>query len=170
MPDYLIWWWCPSALLILAVVADALIGPSGRMIGDGVAFAVRHRRPAALLRSVRIVWLPVRAAGDHRRTRTITLAIDLQMIQSMGGTPVWPLIALSNIAQGSAVIGIIISSRKHNDGDLCACRYLRLAWVTSLQCTALPETSLPDAVRDDLFWSRRIAMRPERRYGESVSA
>ncbi len=29
-----------------------------------------------------------------------TLAIDLQMIQSMGGTPVWPLIALSNIAQG----------------------------------------------------------------------
>ncbi len=39
-----------------------------------------------------------------------TLAIDLQMIQSMGGTPVWPLIALSNIAQGSAVIGIIISA------------------------------------------------------------
>lgn len=42
------------------------------------------------------------------------------MIQSMGGTPVWPLIALSNIAQGSAVIGIIISSRKHNErGSPC---------------------------------------------------
>ncbi len=46
-----------------------------------------------------------------------TLAIDLQMIQSMGGTPV-PLIALSNIAQGSAVIGIIISSRKHNEREI----------------------------------------------------
>lgn len=40
------------------------------------------------------------------------------MIQSMGGTPVWPLIALSNIAQGSAVIGIIISSRKHNEREI----------------------------------------------------
>lgn len=39
----------------------------------------------------------------------------MQMIQSMGGTPVWPLIALSNIAQASAVVGIIISSRKHNE-------------------------------------------------------
>ncbi len=64
-----------------------------------------------------IVWLPVRAAGDHRRTPD-HLAIDLQMIQSMGGTPVWPLIALSNIAQGSAVIGIIISSRKHNEREI----------------------------------------------------
>ncbi|MEA7586092.1 hypothetical protein ONO39_27895, partial [Salmonella enterica subsp. enterica serovar Anatum] len=37
---------------------------------------------------------------------------------SMGGTPVWPLIALSNIAQASAVVGIIISSRKHNEREI----------------------------------------------------
>ncbi len=47
-----------------------------------------------------------------------TLAIDMQMIQSMGGTPVWPLIALSNIAQASAVVGIIFSSRKHNEREI----------------------------------------------------
>jgi PTS system trehalose-specific IIC component len=36
----------------------------------------------------------------------------------MGGTPVWPLIALSNIAQASAVTGIIIISRKQNEREI----------------------------------------------------
>jgi hypothetical protein len=36
----------------------------------------------------------------------------------MGGTPVWPLIALSNIAQASAVVGIIIASRKQNEREI----------------------------------------------------
>ncbi len=94
-------------------------------------------------------------------------AIDLQMIQSMGGTPVWPLIALSNIAQGSAVIGIIISSRKHNEREISVPAAIS-AWLGVSTCNVRhqPEISLPDAVRDDWFWSGRIAMRPERRYGE----
>ena len=51
-------------------------------------------------------------------------------MQSMGGTPIWPLIALSNIAQASAVVGIILISRKENERDLGACRHLRLPGVT----------------------------------------
>lgn len=100
------------------LLAHALIGPFGRMIGDGVAFAVRHLMTgsfapigAALFG---FLYAPLVITGVHQTT----LAIDLQMIQSMGGTPVWPLIALSNIAQGSAVIGIIISSRKHNEREI----------------------------------------------------
>jgi hypothetical protein len=42
----------------------------------------------------------------------------MQMIQSLGGTPVWPIIALSNIAQASAVTGIILVSRKHNEREI----------------------------------------------------
>ena len=42
----------------------------------------------------------------------------MQMIQSMGGTPVWPMIALSNIAQASAVVGIIICSRKAKEREI----------------------------------------------------
>ena len=34
-------------------------------------------------------------------------AIDLQLIADFGGTMLWPMIALSNIAQGSAVLGMI---------------------------------------------------------------
>ena len=60
------------------------------------------------------LYAPLVITGVHQTT----LAIDMQMIQSMGGTPVWPLIALSNIAQASAVLGIIIISRKANEREI----------------------------------------------------
>lgn len=117
-------------------LAHALIGPFGRMIGDGVAFAVRHLMTgnfapigAALFGAL---YAPLVITGVHQTT----LAIDLLMIQSMGGTPVWPLIALSNIAQGS-VIGIIISSRKNNErGSPCLPLSPPGLGSLSLQCTA----------------------------------
>lgn len=114
--DYLYLVVVPVCSLILAVfLAHTVIGPFGRMIGDGVAFAVRYMMTgsfapigAALFG---FLYAPLVITGVHQTT----LAIDMQMVQSMGGTPVRPLIALSNIAQASAVVGIIISSRKHNE-------------------------------------------------------
>ncbi len=44
------------------------IGPFGRMIGDGVAFAVRHLIPAALLRLVRHCLASCTRRWYHRRT------------------------------------------------------------------------------------------------------
>ena len=38
-------------------------------------------------------------------------AIDLQLMSDFGGTQLWPMIALSNIAQGSAVLAIIFMHR-----------------------------------------------------------
>lgn len=119
VPDYLYLVVVPVCSLLLAVfLAHALIGPFGRIIGDGVAFAVRHLMTgsfapvgAALFG---FLYAPLVITGVHQTT----LAIDMQMIQSMGGTPVWPLIALSNIAQASAVVGIIICSRKHNEREI----------------------------------------------------
>lgn len=40
-------------------------------------------------------------------------AIDLQLIADYRGTMLWPMIALSNIAQGSAVLGMMILQRKN---------------------------------------------------------
>ncbi|BBE79943.1 MULTISPECIES: PTS trehalose transporter subunit IIBC [Phytobacter] len=119
VPDYLYLVVVPVCSLLLAVfLAHAFIGPFGRMIGDGVAFAVRHLMTgsfapigAALFG---FLYAPLVITGVHQTT----LAIDMQMIQSMGGTPVWPLIALSNIAQASAVTGIIIVSRKQNEREI----------------------------------------------------
>ena len=119
VPDYLYLVIVPVCSLILAVfLAHAIIGPFGRLIGDGVAFAVRHLLTgsfapigAALFG---FLYAPLVITGVHQTT----LAIDMQMIQSMGGTPVWPMIALSNIAQASAVVGIIICSRKANEREI----------------------------------------------------
>ena len=119
VPDYLYLVVVPVCSLILAVfLAHAFIGPFGRMIGDGVAYTVRHLMTgsfapigAALFG---FLYAPLVITGVHQTT----LAIDMQMIQSMGGTPVWPLIALSNISQGSAVVGIIIASRKQNEREV----------------------------------------------------
>ncbi|EOI3539066.1 PTS trehalose transporter subunit IIBC [Cronobacter sakazakii] len=119
VPDYLYLVVVPVCSLLLAVfLAHAFIGPFGRLIGDGVAFGVRHLMTgsfapigAALFG---FLYAPLVITGVHQTT----LAVDMQMIQSMGGTPVWPLIALSNIAQGSAVVGIIMTSRKHNEREI----------------------------------------------------
>ena len=54
------------------------------------------------------LYAPLVITGVHHTTN----AVDLQLVQNMGGTPIWPLIALSNIAQASAVMGIILISRK----------------------------------------------------------
>ncbi|WP_114192213.1 PTS trehalose transporter subunit IIBC [Edaphovirga cremea] len=119
VPDYLYLVIVPVVSLILAVfLAHTLIGPFGRMIGDGVAWAVKAVMTgsfapigAALFG---FLYAPLVITGVHQTT----LAIDMQMIQSMGGTPVWPLIAISNIAQASAVVGIIIVSRKENEREV----------------------------------------------------
>jgi len=42
----------------------------------------------------------------------LTNAIDLQLKADFGGTMLWPMIALSNIAQGSAVLAMAFLQKK----------------------------------------------------------
>ncbi|MGN4085740.1 PTS trehalose transporter subunit IIBC, partial [Burkholderia gladioli] len=89
VPAYLTLVVVPVCALLLSVfLAHSLIGPFGRLIGDGIAFAVRHLMTgsfapigAALFG---FLYAPMVITGVHQTT----LAVDLQMIQSMGGTPV----------------------------------------------------------------------------------
>ncbi|BET95153.1 PTS trehalose transporter subunit IIBC [Xenorhabdus taiwanensis] len=119
VPDYLYLVIVPVVSLVLAVLlAHALIGPAGRAIGDGVAWVVKSLMTgsfapigAALFG---FFYAPLVITGVHQTT----LAIDLQMIQSTGGTPIWPIIALSNIAQGSAVLGIVWASKKQKEREI----------------------------------------------------
>ncbi|KAA1193667.1 PTS trehalose transporter subunit IIBC [Photorhabdus heterorhabditis] len=119
VPSYLYLVIVPVVSLILATfLAHSLIGPFGRLLGDGVAWVVKALMTgsfapvgAALFG---FFYAPLVITGIHQTT----LAIDMQMVQSIGGTPIWPIIALSNIAQGSAVVGIILISKKHNEREL----------------------------------------------------
>lgn len=44
-------------------------------------------------------------------------AIDFQLVADFGGTNLWPMIALSNIAQGSAVLAIIFLHRGNKEEE-----------------------------------------------------
>jgi PTS system trehalose-specific IIC component len=119
VPAYLYLVVVPFVSLLLAVIlAHTLIGPFGRWLGDGVAWAAKAAMTgsfapigAALFG---FLYAPLVITGIHHTTN----AVDLQLMQSMGGTPIWPLIALSNIAQASAVVGIILVSRRENEREI----------------------------------------------------
>ncbi|HHX8552097.1 TPA: PTS trehalose transporter subunit IIBC, partial [Vibrio alginolyticus] len=108
IPSYLYLVVVPFVSIIVSVIlAHSIIGPFGRMLGDGVAFAAKAAMTGdfAMIGSTifGFLYAPLVITGIHHTTN----AVDLQLMQELGGTPIWPLIALSNIAQASAVVGII---------------------------------------------------------------
>lgn len=105
----------PFFSLILAVIAaHAVVGPIGWAIGSWVSKVVY----AGLTSNLRwlfatlfgFAYAPLVITGLHHMTN----AIDLQLAAEFGGTMLWPMIALSNIAQGSAVLGMIYL-QKHDE-------------------------------------------------------
>ncbi|UTV26762.1 PTS trehalose transporter subunit IIBC [Photobacterium atrarenae] len=119
IPDYLYLVIVPFVSIIISVIlAHALIGPFGRMLGDAVGYAAKAAMTGdfAILGAMvfGFLYAPLVITGVHHTTN----AVDLQLMQDMGGTPIWPLIALSNIAQASAVVGIIWISKKHNEREI----------------------------------------------------
>ncbi|HBH7917443.1 TPA: PTS trehalose transporter subunit IIBC [Vibrio parahaemolyticus] len=119
IPSYLYLVVVPFVSLISSVIlAHSIIGPFGRMLGDGVAFAAKAAMTGdfAMIGSTifGFLYAPLVITGIHHTTN----AVDLQLMQELGGTPIWPLIALSNIAQASAVVGIIIISKKQDEREI----------------------------------------------------
>ena len=119
VPDYLTLVIVPIVALLLSVfLAHFLLGPLGRMLGNGIADIVKYLMTGdyAFIGSAifGFFYSPLVITGIHHTT----LAIDMQITESIGGTPIWPIIALSNIAQASAVVGIILVSKKHNEREV----------------------------------------------------
>lgn len=113
VPSYLYLVVVPFVSIVIAVVASHfIIGPIGRELGNGVSYIVRLLMTgdfAAIGSCIfGFFYSPLVITGIHHTT----LAIDMQMTKDFGGTPIWPIIALSNIAQASAVVGMIIVGRK----------------------------------------------------------
>ena len=100
----------PFCSLLLAIMAA--LGPIGWKIGSWISAAVY----AGISGSYRVLfgaifgffYAPLVITGLHHMSN----AIDLQLIADFGGTMLWPMIALSNIAQGSAVLGMIFLQRR----------------------------------------------------------
>lgn len=98
----------PFCSLVLSVMAaHFVLGPIGWKIGSVISSVVY----AGITGPLKIVfgaifgfvYAPLVITGLHHMSN----AIDLQLIADFGGTMLWPMIALSNIAQGFAVLGMI---------------------------------------------------------------
>lgn len=105
----------PFCSLILAVLAAHMIlGPIGWTIGDWISdivWAGLNSNVKWLFAAVfGFVYAPLVITGLHHMTN----AIDTQLVSSFGGTNLWPMIALSNIAQGSSVLAMSVL-QKHNE-------------------------------------------------------
>ncbi|MGG4167030.1 PTS system trehalose-specific EIIBC component [Rossellomorea vietnamensis] len=104
----------PVALLITGFAAFILIGPVtffiGNMLTDSVVWVFDH-----------VSWLGGLLYGGLYAVMVITgmhhtfLAVDLQLVGSEGGTFLWPILALSNIAQGSAALAMMVVAKKENE-------------------------------------------------------
>ena len=104
----------PFCSLLLAVMAaHFVLGPIGWKIGEYVSSFVM----AGISGNFRVLfgavfgffYAPLVITGLHHMSN----AIDLQLINSTGGTMLWPMIALSNIAQGAAVAGMSYLQKKN---------------------------------------------------------
>lgn len=100
------------SLLLSVMAAHFVLGPIGWKIGAAVSamvFAGITGTFKVVFGAVfGVVYAPLVITGLHHMSN----AIDLQLIADYGGTMLWPMIALSNIAQGSAVLGMIWLQRK----------------------------------------------------------
>ena len=102
------------ALVPAVIIAHTVVGPIGWAIGNGIADVVY----AGLTSNFRLVfaalfgllYAPIVMTGLHHMTN----AIDSQLIASPAGcTILWPMIALSNIAQGSSVLAMSVLQKKN---------------------------------------------------------
>lgn len=113
-PDYISMIIVPLFSLIPAVIlAHTVVGPIGWALGSFIANAVYAGLTSSfgwLFAGVfGFFYAPLVITGLHHMTN----AIDLQLMSQFNGTILWPMVALSNIAQGSAVLAMIFLQRKN---------------------------------------------------------
>lgn len=99
------------SLVPAVIIAHTIVGPIGWTIGNAIADIVYGGLTSSfgvLFAAVfGLIYAPIVMTGLHHMTN----AIDTTLANMFGGTILWPMIALSNIAQGSSVLAISILQR-----------------------------------------------------------
>ena len=96
------------SLVPAVIIAHTVVGPIGWKIGDAIANIVYNGLMSpfgvAFAGVFGLLYAPIVMTGLHHMTN----AIDSQLTNLYDGTILWPMIALSNIAQGSAVLAMSV--------------------------------------------------------------
>ncbi len=117
------------SLIPTILAAHLILGPIGWKIGSAISTVVN----AGLTSS--FSWLfggifgalyaPLVITGLHHTT----LAIDTQLIADFGSTNLWPMICLSNIAQGAAVLAVVVAHRGNKKEEQVSVPSVISAWL-----------------------------------------
>lgn len=101
------------SLVPAVLIAHTVVGPIGWTIGNWISnivwYGLTSRLNWLFAGVFGLVYAPLVITGLHHMTN----AIDTQLANTFGGTILWPMIALSNIAQGSAVLAMIVLQKKN---------------------------------------------------------
>ncbi|KGP80505.1 MULTISPECIES: PTS system trehalose-specific EIIBC component [unclassified Paenibacillus] len=109
----------PVTLLITGFLAFTIIGPVTFAIANGITSGLiyiydSYAALGGLIYGGLYALLVI--TGMHHTF----LAVDVQLIGSQGGTFLWPMLALSNIAQGSAALAMMLVLREKKMRGLAA--------------------------------------------------
>jgi len=100
----------PITLLLTGFITFVAIGPItfaiGNFLTDGFV-SIFDAVPAIGGLIYGGLYAPLVITGMHHTF----LAVDLQLISAIGGTFLWPMVALSNIAQGSAAFAMMLATK-----------------------------------------------------------
>ena len=112
IPEVISMIFVPLLSLVPAVILSyAVLGPIGWWLGgliSGVVLAGLTGPVKWLFGAIfGAIYAPFVITGLHHMTN----AIDLELVRTAGGNGLWPMIALSNIAQGSAVFAYYFIKR-----------------------------------------------------------
>lgn len=101
------------SLVPAVIVAHTVVGPIGWVIGNFISDVVYGGLTSnfgwLFATLFGFVYAPLVITGLHHMTN----AIDMQLVSMFKGTILWPMIALSNIAQGSSVLAMIVLQKKN---------------------------------------------------------
>ena len=101
------------SLVPAVIIAHTVVGPIGWKIGDAIAAVVYMGLTSNVkwlfAAAFGLFYAPIVMTGLHHMTN----AIDSQLVNLYDGTILWPMIALSNIAQGSAVLAMSVLQKKN---------------------------------------------------------
>ncbi|MBM7694493.1 PTS system trehalose-specific IIC component [Peribacillus deserti] len=100
----------PVTLLVTGFLAFTIIGPVTFGLGNAITqvfTGIFDTVPSIGGLIYGALYAPLVITGMHHTF----LAVDFQLIASIGGTFLWPIVALSNIAQGSAALAMMLLTK-----------------------------------------------------------
>ncbi|WP_270279645.1 PTS system trehalose-specific EIIBC component [Vagococcus bubulae] len=117
------------ALLPTILAAHLILGPIGWKIGSAISTVVNTGLTSSLNWLFAAVfgtfYAPLVITGLHHTT----LAIDQQLVADFGSTNLWPMICLSNIAQGAAVLAVVYAHRGNKKEEQVSVPSVISAWL-----------------------------------------